>query len=110
MVYGHLTSDDDLAAAIVVYLDCTVVEWQRVAKRDEVMSALRGHDAGDDRGVEDRSFLRTVATLSECGSDVRRKSDPCLCCGNATGHILRTDINHRRAIIFVQMSEPWRFL
>ena len=66
----------DLDRAIRGPLDrnLAVLKRYRVTERNQLVGALNGHDSGDDRGIENRSFFRAQRIVPINGGVLDRKS------------------------------------
>src|SRR3954463_16384895 len=103
MMNGHFASDDNFTAARSVDLNLAFVDRQGMAERNEIMSAFRGHDARNNRGVEHRALLGSMAAFAQGCCNVCRKSHPRFSGGYAVGNFFRADVDHGGAILSVQM-------
>ena len=72
VVHGDAADDADAAACSLGDVDGAAFERQRMAERNQLVRALRRHDAGDDGGIEHRALLRAMAGARELARDRRR--------------------------------------
>jgi hypothetical protein len=97
----------DHGLVVVLHLDGDVaaVERERVAERDQLVRALGCHHASDDRGVEDRPFLRREACLRQCACHGGGEAHPGFSDGAARGRGLSAHVHHRRPAICIDVCQ-----
>ena len=75
-----------------------------MTKGDQLVRALRGHHAGNDRRVEYRTFLCAVSALTQSECDSPGEAYASLGNGDAMSYFFRADVDHSRAILAVEMG------
>src|SRR5256885_14935013 len=70
------------------------LEPERMAKRDQLVRAFRGHDARDDGGVEHRPLAGAVTAGAQRERHGARQADPGFGDRQALRHLLRADVDH----------------
>ena len=85
-----------------------------MAERDQLVRALRGHHAGDDRGVEHRAFLRAMPARAQLARHAGGSLTTRLGAGLATRRGLGADVDHGGPVRRVEVREaavlcglPW---
>ena len=81
------------------------VERQRMAEGNELRGFFRPHDAGKNRGVEDRAFLIVKLTIIHLAHELGSKSDEARSNRSAAGGGFFGNINHTGLVGVIEVSE-----
>lgn len=81
------------------------IERQRVAEGNELRGFFRPHDAGQNRGVEDRAFFILKLTLIHLGNQLASKSDEARRNRRAASGGFFGNINHAGLVGVIEVSE-----
>jgi len=97
---GRLGGGGDEEGFVIVrgYFDLGRVEWERVAKRDEVRGLLGAGNAGENGGVEDRALFVLELTVIHLRDEFLADLDEAGRGGDADGFCLGRNIDHARLI------------
>ena len=85
--------------------ELALLECERMTERDQLGSALCGHDARQYRGVEYRALLRAMAAAAQGACNDRRQIHARFSLRHAMGHWFCPDVDHRGTRTRIQMRE-----
>jgi hypothetical protein len=85
--------------------DFTIIQRERMTERDEFARALGAHDAGQNRRLKYRAFLRRDIAVAQQRRQRRRQHHDGPSLRDAVGHGLGADIDHRGLTLGVEVGK-----
>ena len=105
VVHRDRAAHDGLVVLVHVDLDAAALEPERMTERDQLVRALGGHDARDDRRLEHGPLARRKPGLAQRRGDRGRKAHARLGDGRALRHGLAADVDHGRLRALIDVRE-----
>ena len=105
MVYLADAIDDCTLLRIHLDLDIAAGESEWMTTRYQLMGLFRRHDTRDNRGRKYRALCRGNIAIGKSLGNVRRKHDDRSRVGHSVAGRLMPDINHRRLIAFINVTQ-----